>query len=499
MASPAPTLTPAAENVAYLTDVEGNMEYLLAYVAISDAFELASERLADGAADLVLRDGWRFVFGGDAVDKGGEVGGSIRVARTLVHLKRRYADRVTILIGNRDANKMRISSELTPAELDPAVLESVPGPYWVPEAKRVSPVGYLGDVLEQTRGGAGPPSRPELLAANTLANRIRWMLKETMGADGEFERRRKELLQLGVGRAVEDEPGFVEVPTDRDVCDSFVGCVREGGFMRELLLVGQLAVVIGPNLFLHGGLSGAAGAPPTGALGLVPGRPAPIDDVREWVDALNGWYRDQVDEWLRAPEWSAGGPGALSRRRGGQALLDYVVPTGAPTVVLSRHLTAGSMPQPPPDALALRLNACGICRLVVGHTPHGSCPTVIKRGGPDSAEPVLEIVMADTSYSDMRAEDNRGRAVSEVQLLPDGSARVHGRLPDGGRIDYRLLPGVGPEDELVGQQQAGDGAGFVKAWLPDTQAYLFCCVDGFKYVALTLYTAHSCVYPPPHS
>ena len=28
---------------------------------------------------------------------------------------------------------------------------------------------------------------------NTLPNRLRWMLKETMGADGEFERRRAEL------------------------------------------------------------------------------------------------------------------------------------------------------------------------------------------------------------------------------------------------------------------------------------------------------------------
>lgn len=35
-------------------------------------------------------------------------------------------------------------------------------------------------------------------------------------------------------------------------------------------------------------------------------------------------------------------------------------------------------------------------------------------------EPGLLVVMADTSYSDMKAADNRGRAVSEVQLLDDG-------------------------------------------------------------------------------
>ena len=55
-----------------------------------------------------------FVFGGDAFDRGA---GDLRVARLLIDLKRRYPDRVVLIIGNRDANKMRLTSELAASEL----------------------------------------------------------------------------------------------------------------------------------------------------------------------------------------------------------------------------------------------------------------------------------------------------------------------------------------------------------------------------------------------
>ena len=45
-------------------------------------------------------------------------------------------------------------------------------------------------------------SDAQLAAANTLAERLRWMLKETYGADGEFERRQAELALLKGGAEV---------------------------------------------------------------------------------------------------------------------------------------------------------------------------------------------------------------------------------------------------------------------------------------------------------
>ena len=66
------------------------------------------------------------------------------------------------------------------------------GPEWLPENTRVSPMMYLEKQLMKARvntdiadrgEGAGQPALPtdvEIDAANTLANRIRWMLQETM-------------------------------------------------------------------------------------------------------------------------------------------------------------------------------------------------------------------------------------------------------------------------------------------------------------------------------
>ena len=68
------------------------------------------------------------------------------------------------------------------------------------------------------------------------------------------------------------------------------------------------------------------------------------------------------------------------------------------------------------DSTMLVLNRGGIRRILVGHTPHGICPTVVKSGGPGTCAPCVEVVMADTSFSDMTAPDNRGQAVFEVQV-----------------------------------------------------------------------------------
>jgi hypothetical protein len=130
----------ASVNVCFCTDVEGNFEYLTAFIALTDALNVVAHK-EDGSLELDLADGWHFVFGGDAVDKGGPVGGSVRVVRTLVALKKKYPTRCTLILGNRDINKMRMTSELAPSEL--ANYASVPGPYWVPAAKRVSPCAFL--------------------------------------------------------------------------------------------------------------------------------------------------------------------------------------------------------------------------------------------------------------------------------------------------------------------------------------------------------------------
>ena len=140
-----------------------------------------------------------------------------------VHVGVRLFGRGDLIFGNRDINKMRITSELHPAMLAPGMLGSIPGPCWVPPAKAVSPAAYL-EKLRQAAAGGGGGGGKSLEELDTPINRLRWMLRETMGADGEFERRRAELVLLNGGKPVSEE----------DTVRSFVHSVQPGGdVLRE--------------------------------------------------------------------------------------------------------------------------------------------------------------------------------------------------------------------------------------------------------------------------
>jgi hypothetical protein len=160
--------------VSFITDVEGNWEYFCRFVGISEALSFAdgSDGLgATGCMEVNLADGWTFVHGGDCADKGP---GTIRFVTTLLALKFKYGDRVVLLLGNRDINKMRLSSELADAEI--ANLDTV-GPYWVPEKSRVAPRDFLaklavaGRLPGSTLEPESPVTEKEIAALNTKANR----------------------------------------------------------------------------------------------------------------------------------------------------------------------------------------------------------------------------------------------------------------------------------------------------------------------------------------
>src|ERR1700691_4297257 len=88
--------------IAYLTDVEGQWEKVDTFCAGNPLVTLEGD-------DLVLATGVTFVFGGDAVDRGPH---GRRTVACLSRAKRRYGDRVVLLAGNRDINKIRLAREL---------------------------------------------------------------------------------------------------------------------------------------------------------------------------------------------------------------------------------------------------------------------------------------------------------------------------------------------------------------------------------------------------
>ena len=337
------------------------------------------------------------------------------------------------------------------AQLSESLLEALPGPKWLPAGpKRVTPAQHLRKLLSG-RLGVDPADVPaaSLAEANTLANRLRYILKETMGADGELERRIEELrvmeeegadlsLVLGSAEQVAAVPSSGEGhDVDRAVA-SFVASVAPGGWMRLLLQMGELGVVMGDTLFVHGGLisrdylNGEDDESDTDAFGHVPGQPTRFNEnVIDWLHRLQAWKRETLQQWMSQPRWSdpSRPGGADGNLRGGEGLLDYVLPGTGPSVVMGRHLDEESMPRAAPYSLMVKCNRSAIRRLVVGHTPHGNCPTVIKTEEDGHS---LEVVMMDTSYSDMKAADNRGQAVCARLQVPSRASFTHPCLRPNG-------------------------------------------------------------------
>lgn len=154
------------------------------------------------------------------------------------------------------------------------------------------------------------------------------------------------------------------------------------------------------------------------------------------------------------------------------------------------------MPKRYPQKLVDCLLSSGVNRIIVGHTPHGSCPTVIPHDGD------LTVIMADTSFSQMKSNlafigDNRGDAVCDVAIggSQGQTCLVRGTTGDSaatsgdrGTVNY-LVPGSKNGDRRIGMVQpetesvALNERFFVKAFLPALEGkdakYLLCKVDGF--------------------
>ena len=57
---------------------------------------------------------------------------------------------------------------------------------------------------------------------------------------------------------------------------------------------GKIALIIGDILFLHGGIG-------TESYGIVPGKEGRCSSVKDWVDQLNAWKDQQLQDFCRNP------------------------------------------------------------------------------------------------------------------------------------------------------------------------------------------------------
>jgi hypothetical protein len=291
--------------------------------------------------------------------------------------------------------------------------------------------------------------RERLSLEDSLVTTLRWMFDCNMGCQKTtFETRRQELALLAGSADVASVSDEAVVQSCRDSVDPH----GSDPWMLELMQAGQMALVIGGDLHLHGGLSDEK-------QGRVPGEKSPCRTVQEWAECLNAWKDAQLQDYMMRPAWrsedtSSCAWDARGRRRGGDELIEYGTPHSNISIIYHNPFDNGNA-QLCSAGVEESLLKSGIRRVFSGHQPHGQSPSVVRQ--PQSG---LLFVMADSSYSDMKASklenaaNNRGIAVSVVKTCGD-KVTIRGQLADGTnhgcelRLDPRLdrLP-----DALVGRQ-----------------------------------------------
>jgi hypothetical protein len=351
---------------------------------------------------LVVRPGATFIFGGDAIDRGPA---GRRVVRALLEAWRQQPSQVVLLAGNRDINKLRLVRELN---------------------------------------GHPPPRTPAEVRTGSRPALLRWIFANTMGAREAFGFRQEELS--GIGTPVSDE----------EVVDSFLEDLGPGGLLRDYLTACRLVHRIGNTLFVHGGLH-------EHSLGSVPTR-GQVEGVDAWAQALNLWYGEQLEAFTSQRFEPDGTPAW-------EPVIAYQAPTpgqriNTASVVYGRMADEYNHPTLPSQALMTALKREGIHRLVVGHTPSGDCPSVLR--GEE-----FELILADNSY---------GRVEGASQLFLRGdSVYVEGRvrLDDGQQERVRFQLALADASTFIGRQLLETGQ-LVKGPLESGDWLLFRSLPGWR-------------------
>jgi len=337
----------------------------------------------------------------------------------------------------------------------------------VPLYPRAPPQTTYREYLQKLVGASG-----SVEAANTAANRVRWILDCTMTAKGAFEYRREELAILSGGSTND------EVISDDAVATSFLESIsRDDGIVWRYLERAELAALIGCTLFIHGGVpDGAAGWVPTlemryetpDASAPVGGRVLPDGhSVASWVTAINDFMREALREYRGQMEWQAEGEVSddrSERRRGGEALMAMTsTPASWKRSLVTESMLQQGSPMPASPLTEEYFWTRGVRRVVCGHKPCGDSPFVVTPSASSGVR--IEYVHGDTTYSDQSAPDSRGEALAAIELEGDMAAlgasrvRLRGTLVGGKRYDFCLPARDASDASGVGELAPPSGSG----------------------------------------
>ncbi len=284
--------------------------------------------------------------------------------------------------------------------------------------------------LARELDGAPPARLAEEAASLSKSELLKLIFRKTMGAKEAFGHRQVELL-------VEGRSG-----TDDDVVASYAEDVAPGGDLTRYLARATLAHREGDALFVHGGVTREN-------LFMTPNAPKSAD-IDGWMRALADFYGASIEAFVTERSDAKG-------RARWSDLVAYQSPIPGtrqnPTsLVYARPTNDEGDPRLPPVDVVRTLLENGIRRVVLGHTPSGDFPAVL-RDGP------FELVLADNSY----ARWERGSRV----VIEGEATHVHGFTELDGGERHEIAHAIAEADRSpVGLRDEASGQ-LVKAPLDD--------------------------------
>lgn len=307
-------------------------------------------------------DGWRvlprhkFVFMGDAVDRGV---GSIRIVRILKELKKNSPDSVSLILGNRDINKLWVNQIMLKYKNKK-----------IPEFLRKVYINYLNKYENAA------------IDLDTNLSRLNEMLD---GVDNEVLRLKVVLNGMNAADAFENRKFELKALfphldiTDKFVYEHFIRDWSTGGEFHSYLKQGQIAKIIDNTVYTHGAITAKN-------YGYIPNSFTREDSIHSWINKLNRWGMREISLLEKNPTYDSPLIEYHKRRQ------DKFV--NNESVMYARYSDATGNAKAPNFKFVKKLNRQGIQRIVVGHTPVGEFAHTLKVPG-------MEIVLTDVSYAQM--------------------------------------------------------------------------------------------------
>ncbi len=439
-----------SSTIVHLTDLEGDWNHLVQNLeALNQEYRKDRERIlivGEGNARFIqIPEDVSIVFGGDLIDKG-------RYDLDLLHLfnntKQRTPERLTLIAGNRDLNKLRAPMEIN--DTHPKALLQAERDL-SPEDKNKTGHARLALGLTWVDGGKMTFTDfcskelsclpVEALNAFDKINKVgqkilyaKWMLSQTMGAPAAWAFRREYLEELR------------EDCSDEAILRSFMDEFSPTGPVANYLTQALLAEKIGNAGFTHGALNTESYHPILGD------EQKHYESFDALVTGLKTWFSEFVTQYyqrVNAPDFGQSVEDQMLLVKKKQVDL-MSLPAQAATstqkatsTVVTNHYMKNGMSLPTEEGFRARLCASKVFIHVSGHQPHANIPGFAALYQEEVEQDLVKGFQAVVTDS-CNNRQGKSAALTLVEEMSDGVSYVHrfARDPEARPLVKTTTPGL---------------------------------------------------------